>query len=289
MSDPTSHTYYSQRLRLHYLDWGNPDAPPLLLLHGTRDHAHTWDWTARRLQDRYHVIAPDFRGHGDSQWSVGSPYAPAEYVYDVAQLVHQQRLAPVRIVGHSLGGLVALRYAGTYPELIHRLVVVDGTGDIAMRAHGRATGGAAMRQWVETERSLAGRQPRRYPTLEDAYQRLHEANPHLSAEQSRHLTIHGASQNEDGTFSWKFDNYVNGGFVLDHLPPEQIDELWMQITCPVLLMTGEESWHVETLDEPELLKKFQDARHLFIDGAGHWVHHDRLDYFIELVESFLAE
>ena len=130
MPGPTSHSYFSQRLRLHYLDWGNPDAPPLLLIHGNRDHAHNWDWTAARLQDRYHIIAPDLRGHGDSQWSAGSMYAPAEFVYDIAQLVHQQQLAPLRVVAHSLGGNVALRYAGTYPEHVERLVVIEGWGGI---------------------------------------------------------------------------------------------------------------------------------------------------------------
>src|SRR5436305_311115 len=64
---PTSHTYFSQRLRLHYVDWGNASKPPLLLLHGGRDHCRNWDWTAAALRDRYHVIAPDLRGHGDSQ------------------------------------------------------------------------------------------------------------------------------------------------------------------------------------------------------------------------------
>ena len=102
MPGPTSHSYFSQRLRLHYLDWGNPEAPPLLLIHGNRDHAHNWDWAAAQLQDRYHIVAPDLRGHGDSQWSAGSMYAPAEFVYDIAQLVHQQQMAPMRIVAHSL-------------------------------------------------------------------------------------------------------------------------------------------------------------------------------------------
>ena len=287
MPDATSHTYFSQRLRLHYLDWGNADAPPLLLLHGNRDHAHSWDWTARRFQDRYHVVAPDFRGHGDSQWTLGSLYAPAEYVYDVAQLVHQQSLAPVQIVAHSLGGLVALRYAGTYPEQVERLVVVDGTGDIAMRAMGRPAASDRMREWVESQRARSGRQLRRYPTLEDAYQRLHDANPHLSPEQARHLTIHGANQNEDGTYSWKFDPYTSGGFELD-LPPDDVDEVWSNITAPVLLLTGVESWHVATLDEDALTGRFRDARHRFVDDAGHWIHHDQLDRFVQLVEDFLA-
>ena len=68
---PTSRFYYSQGLRLHYVDWGNPEAPPLLLVHGGRDHCRNWDWVARELSRDYHVIAPDLRGHGDSQWMVG--------------------------------------------------------------------------------------------------------------------------------------------------------------------------------------------------------------------------
>ena len=82
-SGPTSHTYFSQRLRLHYVDWGNEGAPPLLLVHGTRDHCRNWDWVARALRDRYHVIAPDLRGHGDSEWVHGSTYTFADYIYDI--------------------------------------------------------------------------------------------------------------------------------------------------------------------------------------------------------------
>ena len=77
MDGPTSHFYVSQRLRLHYVDWGNETAPPLLLVHGGRDHCRNWDWVAQRLRDRYHVIAPDLRGHGDSAWAVARP-TPAD-------------------------------------------------------------------------------------------------------------------------------------------------------------------------------------------------------------------
>jgi pimeloyl-ACP methyl ester carboxylesterase len=286
VADPTSHTYYSQRLRLHYLDWGNPEADPLLLLHGSRDHAHNWDWVARRLHDRYHVIAPDFRGHGDSQWSRGSTYAPAEFVYDVAQLVRQQGLAPVRVIGHSLGAIVGLRYAGIFPEEVLRLVVVDGTGDMAMHAAGPPPAPERLRSWVEAHRSIAGRQPRRYGSLEEAFHRLQEANPHLTGEQARYLTVHGATQNEDGTYSWKFDNHVHAGHLLD-LPYAEVLELWASITSPVLFLTGEESWHVPTLDEPALVASFRDARHVFVPDAGHWIHHDQLDRFLALAEGFL--
>jgi len=71
---PTSHTYFSQRLRLHYVDWGNAGKPPLLMIHGGRDHCRNWDWTAAALRHDWHVIAPDLRGHGDSQWSPDGSY-----------------------------------------------------------------------------------------------------------------------------------------------------------------------------------------------------------------------
>src|SRR5438132_14403043 len=130
---PTSHTYFSQRLRLHYVDWGNPEKPPLLLVHGGRDHCRNWDWTAEALRDDWHVIAPDLRGHGDSQWSTDANYTMAGYLYDLAQLDHQQRLAPVTIIAHSLGGNVALRYAGIYPDSVSRLVAIEGLGPSAER------------------------------------------------------------------------------------------------------------------------------------------------------------
>src|SRR5262249_13812881 len=116
MPSPTSHTYISQRLRLHYFDWGNTDAPPLVLGHGGRDHARSWDWVAERLRDRWHIIAPDLRGHGDSQWSQDGGYAMPGLIYDLAQLIHQRQLAPVSLIGHSLGGNIATRYAGIYPD-----------------------------------------------------------------------------------------------------------------------------------------------------------------------------
>ncbi len=207
---PTSRIYFSQRLRLHYVDWGNAGAPPLLLVHGGRDHCRNWDWVAAEMRKSWHIIAPDLRGHGDSQWSQDGTYMMAGYVYDLAQLIHQQKLAPVTIIGHSLGGNIALRYAGLYPENVARLVAIEGLGPSPkMMAERNARAfPERMRAWIDEQRSLSGRLPRRYPTVEDAWKRLQEENKHLSPEQARHLTQHGVNQNEDGTYSWKFDNYV---------------------------------------------------------------------------------
>src|SRR5204863_9199828 len=124
MPGPTSRHYISQRLRLHYVDWGNPDAPPLLLVHGGRDHCRNWDWVASALRHDWHVLAPDLRGHGDSQWSPDGNYSTGAYVYDLAQLIHQQELAPVTVIAHSLGGNLAIRYTGIYPENVRRLVAI---------------------------------------------------------------------------------------------------------------------------------------------------------------------
>src|SRR5450432_705783 len=166
---PTSASYISQRLRLHYVDWGNGDAPPLILLHGGRDHCRNWDWVAQDLRRDWHIIAPDLRGHGDSAFSPSGDYAMAAYVYDLAQLIHQQDLAPVSIVAHSLGGNIALRYAGVYPAKVSKLVAIEGMGPSpAMQARrGERSVVERMRAWIAGGRELAGRLPRRYASIEE--------------------------------------------------------------------------------------------------------------------------
>ena len=125
---PSSHRYKSQRMNLHYVDWGNPSAPPLLLVHGGKDHCRSWDWVAERLSKDWHVIAPDLRGHGDSDWAPDGNYTQFSYVYDIAQLIHQMQLEPVTIVAHSMGGMVCSRYVALYPEKVQRLVLIEGLG-----------------------------------------------------------------------------------------------------------------------------------------------------------------
>ena len=201
---PTSHIYFSQRLRLHYVDWGNPDAPPMMLVHGGRDHCRNWDWVAGELAADYHIIAPDLRGHGDSDWMEGGQYTTVDYVYDIAQLLHQTKMTPVTIISHSLGGSVSLAYAGLYPETVSNLVSIEGMGPSpTMLADSPETTSIHVRlhDWVQNLRQLSGRLPRRYLSLEEAFHRMQTENPHLSEEQARHLTIHGSNQNEDGTYS----------------------------------------------------------------------------------------
>jgi pimeloyl-ACP methyl ester carboxylesterase len=284
---PTSRIYFSQRLRLHYVDWGNPGAPPLILLHGGRDHCRNWDWVAEELKRDWHIIAPDLRGHGDSQWAPDGNYQMSGYIYDLAQLVHQQELAPVTIVAHSLGGNISLRYAGIYPDQVRKLVAIEGLGPSPRMLQERAkkTIVDRMRSWVEVQRGLAGRLPRKYPTIEDAFKRMQDENKHLSPEQARHLTQQGVNQNEDGTYSWKFDNYVRAWPPYD-MTNEDMEVIWSSIACPTLLIYGKESFASNPVEDGRI-KYFRDAKVISFEDAGHWVHHDQLAGFIKALRDFL--
>lgn len=246
-SGPTSNSIISQRLKLHYVDWGNRDAPPLLLVHGGRDHCRSWDWVAEKLADRYHVIAPDLRGHGDSAWAPDGNYEMGAFVYDLAQLIHQLDLAPVTIVAHSMGGNVSLRYTGLYPENVRKLVAIEGLGPSPKVLAERAATPFAerFRGWIDKKREAAGRTPRRYATLDDALARMIAENSYLTPDQARHLTIHGINRNEDGSWSWKFDNYLNVWPVVD-LPQPDLESLWAAIRCPTLLLYGADRLGLES-------------------------------------------
>lgn len=283
-ASPTSHIYFSQRLRLHYVDWGNDSAPPLLLIHGGRDHCRNWDWVAERLRDDFHIIAPDLRGHGDSQWMIGGAYSIIDYVYDIAQLVRQTKIEPVTVMGHSLGGSVSLMYTGLYPDSVTKLISIEGMGSYRFR-EGQQEVHGKLQHWVDNLRQLSGRIPRRYATLQDAFHRMQTENPHLTADQARHLTIHGSNQNEDGTYSWKFDNYVRI-FAPLGLSFNETKNLYERISCPTLLIYGEESWARNPLKDGRA-NPFNNVRVESIPDAGHWCHHDQLDIFLARVRGFL--
>ncbi|WP_298401728.1 alpha/beta hydrolase [Sphingobium sp.] len=286
---PTSHFFTSLRQRLHYLDWGNPSAPPLILVHGGFDHARSWDWTARALARDYHVIALDLRGHGDSAWSSDGSYMMANFVYDLAQLVDLLDRDPVTIVGHSMGGAISLRYAGLFPEKLRKVVAIEGLGLSPGRLLEKAEQSAPdiWRTWIDGRRASARRTPRRYPTIEAAVGRMRERNEHLSVEQAMHLTIHGVNRNEDGSYRWKFDPYLNatapGAEGEMDLP-----DFWSRIDCPTLLCLGRDSWASNPAKDGRM-RHFRDARLIEFADAGHWLHHDQFDRFIAELRSFLEQ
>jgi len=286
---PSSSYYISQRLRLHFVDWGNEDKPALLLVHGGKDHARSWDWVARELRDDYHVIVPDLRGHGDSAWAIGGHYTINEFVLDIAQLIETLDLHPVKIVAHSLGGAVSLQYTGVYPDRVSKLVAIEGLGPPpkVITELSNLPVYERIDAWIQQVRGLSTRTPKRYPSIDAAAERMQEENSFLSDEQARHLTVHGVARNEDGTFSWKFDNYTRA-FFPQRWDAGEMSSILERISCPTLLVRGVESWAGDPSEDPRL-PAFSDVQVANIEGAGHWVHHDRLEEFVALVRGFLED
>ncbi len=284
---PTSQTFISQRLRLNYVDWGNCDAPPLVLVHGGRDHARSWDWVAEELCKDWHVTAFDHRGHGDSDWVSDGNYMANDMIYDLAQFIHQLDRGPVTIISHSMGGNVALRYAGTFPNMVRKIVAIEGLGPSpARQAEQRETPyPERMAEWIGKKRAASGRIPRKYESIEAAYRRMIEENKFLTEDQARHLTLHGVNKNEDGTYSWKFDPHLNVWAVED-VADEFQHQTWAAITAPTLLLYGADSW----ASNPEgdgRLEHFGNARVIEFENAGHWLHHDQFDRFMTTIREFL--
>jgi pimeloyl-ACP methyl ester carboxylesterase len=284
VSAPQSRFFVSQGLRLHYADWGNEDAPPLLLVHGGRDHCRSWDLVARALQPHFHVLAPDLRGHGDSDWTKGGSYALTEYVYDLSRLVRHVGARQVAIIGHSMGGMVGLIYAGTFPDEVSALVVLDGVTIMPNAKSGSAHERVA--KWVGELDKLEDREPRRYRTIEEAAAQMRAHNKRLPPDLALHLATFGARQNADDTYSWKFDPYQRVR-APHRLSPDDHVSLWSRITCPVLLLHAAESF-LQSSQTAGLANYFQKATSETISGAGHWLHHDKPDQVIASIRTFLG-
>ncbi|MEC8144532.1 MAG: alpha/beta hydrolase, partial [Pseudomonadota bacterium] len=233
----------------------------------------------------YHFIAPDLRGHGDSDWVQGSGYRYFDYLYDLLQLIEQNNFGPVWLVGHSLGGAIAAFFAGVFPELVSKLILLEGIG-LWSREDADSGVAAKIREWSRQTRELAGREPRRYADLETAYARMQQANPRLRAEQAFHLTKHGAVQLEDGQFTWKYDQYTYN-FLGVGLDVDEIIELWQCIKAPTLLVNAGNGLQNRT-GQDDTLQYFKEAELHDVAGAGHWIHHDQLEQVATLMEDFLG-
>lgn len=287
MPQPRDGWFVTQRLKLHYVEWGDPAAPPLLLVHGGRDHARSWDAIAAAFADRFRVIAPDLRGHGDSDWVSDGSYEMGDLVADMAALFDVLAIESAAVVGHSLGGNVSLRHAGIYPDRVSRLIVIEGLGPSPKLAAELAAKPIAdrMRDWIARQRRLSAADQRSYASIEAATARMQAADPRLSAELARHLTVHGSRIGADGRVRFKFDPAVGTMSPADLLQTEK-HALWAAVACPVILAYGRQSWASDPAEDGRATH-FRDARVELFDDAGHGLHHDRRDAFMAMMRDFI--
>ena len=281
---PEARSYLSQGLRLHYTDWGNDSAPPLILVHGGLDQSRSWDAVARALRATFHIVAPDLRGHGDSDWATGSSYSLSDHVYDLTCLIKSASFEQVAIASHSMGGMVSLTYAGAFPENVSRLAVLDGVTNFPARKVKPIE--LRIAEWVGDLDKTARRKIHRYPSVADGADRILARNARLTREQAMHLATHGMKRNDDGSFSWKYDPYLRARAPY-RLSLEDNIGLWSRIACPTLLVSANESF----LPDPEkagVMSHFKHAELAKIAGAGHWLQHDKPHEVLGLIQRFLA-
>lgn len=280
--------FTSQRLSLSYAEWGDPAAAPLLLVHGGRDQKRSWDRVAGRLSHHYRVIAPDLRGHGESDWVCDGDYGLLDFVYDVASLVEHLELGRFTLLGHSLGGNIALRYAGLFPGQVEKLIAIEGLGPSPkMLAERRAQSVTErLTNWIDQRRALSGRSPRVMADLETATARMKAAFTHLPDDLIRHLSQTGIKTNPDGTVSWAYDPAGMGRSPSD-ISHDDLVHLWGEISCPTWLVYGADSWASNPTEDGRA-KSFQNATVSVIENAGHWLHHDQFEDFMRQLEDFLG-
>ena len=283
--EPISHFFYSHRLKLQFWDWGTEGKPAMILVHGGLDHARSWDLVARALRDDYHVYALDLRGHGNSAWAPGALYSVAEHVLDLSALADIIKAFPIYIIGHSLGAVTTLLYAGVFPDRVKKIVAIEGVGLPLTSAQKPPP--ERLRSWIDNVRKAENRNPHSYPNLAEAVNRMKQANPFLSDQMAEHLTLHGTNWNADGSLTWKFDNYARL-FAPYGMNLDDATEVLRKIECPTLLFWGRESFARDP-DLDERTSVIRNRQVVRVDHAGHWLHHDQLEIFLRETKKFLAE
>jgi len=260
-------------LRLHYLDYGAAGRPAMLCVHGGAAHAHWFDFVAPGFSADYHLRALDLRGHGDSAWAEPPDYAYPRYASDLAEVVEKLELRDFVLIGHSMGGMVSLVYAATYPGRVGRLVVIDTTMRMA-------------EERVAALRDVGNRQGSSYATREEfvARYRLRPAGTTAAPEIIRHLAQNSGRQLGDGSWRHKFDRNVYAGReLMDGLP------WWNHISIPALLVKGERSQRITPQVYFEVKAR---CPHVELAEVRHSDHHVTLDNpsgFVHGVKAFLAK
>ena len=275
-AEPRHATVTANGLRLHYCEWGDPAAPPIVLLHGITGHARTWDDLAAALVPRLRVIALDQRGHGDSEDARDADYTVGAMASDLAAATSALGLSRFHLCGLSMGGRVSLAYAGDHAARLERLVIVDIGPEIAPAGMARVRG------------SMADA-PERFATQDEAFAYVRAGNPLYTERLLRHRVAHGLRPLPDGGFTWKYSkglrDMMRAGGRRDTI------DLWAslpRISCPTLLVRGSES----DIFTPEIAKRMlaalPDGHYVEVPGSGHTVPGDQPEAFAQAVRTFLS-
>ena len=282
----------STGLRYHFLEWGGDDVTrdhTVILIHGFLDLSWTWEAVAAAGLDRkFHLVAPDLRGHGDSdRVGAGGYYHFMDYLADLADLIDQVGRNKVSLVGHSMGGSVAAYFTGVYPSRIARLALLEGLGPPDAEW---STWPDRLSAWIaawKRQRDRGG--SKRYATLEEAAARLRTTDPRLTDSLARRLAEVSTVRTDDGRFVYKHDPL--------HLTPApylfMVDgamSLWQRICCPTLLVDAQQSEFRYSPEEATRRRSaFANARHVELADAGHMMQRHQPELLAMLLDEFLSD
>lgn len=261
-------------LTFHYRDWQNQGAQTLLLLHGFTGHARSWDTLAAALADRYHVLALDQRGHGETSWAPDGDYTPERMVQDIDAFVQALGLRQFALLGLSMGGRNAYHYTGLHPQEVERLVIVDIGPEIV------ASGSDRIRQGTQAADA--------FDSPEQAIAQSRAANPRADQAELRARVTNNLMQTGEGRWTWRYDTALrNPATPLPRPDPAAAWALLPRITCPTLLVRGELSDILAVETAERMTREIPNCRMVTVPGAGHSIPLDSPRGMIESVQGFL--
>lgn len=282
-------TILANGLRHHVLEWDNVQGDTTVVIaHGFLDLAWTFEPIAAELAAHFHVVAPDLRGHGDSDWvGAGGYYYFPDYVADLVRLLPQIARTRVYMVGHSMGATIATYYAGTYPERVQKLALLEAAGPAAAKPHDAPR---LMHEYVRTVNKVQDNHPTPLPSLAAAAERLREVSPRLDALRAQRLAeraTRAADRGPPGGRLWKYDPLQRTRPPLVY-SRAQYEAFSKHIDCPVLLVDGADSgWRF--LSETERKALYKNVKSRTLGASGHMLQLDQPQQLARMLLEFFTE
>ncbi len=282
-----SHYLSVRGLRYHLREWSLGTGPLLLMVHGWMDVSASFQFVVDQLQQGRRVVAPDWRGFGLTEASGTDGYWFADYLADLDAIGQQlSPNAPFDLLGHSMGGNVAMLYAGVRPERVRRLINLEGFG---LRRTEPADAPRRYRDWLNGLDKPASW--RGYPDLAAVAAHLMKNNPRLRPEFAAFLAPHWSRRRDDGLLEPAADpihRRVNP--ILYRL--DEVMACWRDITAPVCWVSSDADTEIHRFTRTpayrERLDAIADRRDVIVSDAGHMLHHDQPAAVAALIEDFLA-